>query len=385
MVRWEFLEAELSALEERGLLRHPDDGEARRDCEARAAALGLGMLDASSNDYLAYARDAVSRETSTKFGPGAGASRLIHGTRPVHDELESELSDWMQREASLLFASGYAANVGVLSSVPQSGDLVISDALNHASIIDGCRLSRADTRVIPHLDTAALRDCLIRESPRRRCWVVTESYFSMDGDTPNLATIRNLCDTHGARLIVDEAHALGVFGAEGAGLCRRFEVVPDILIGTFGKAIGAQGAFVSSERPLRCWLWNKARTFVYSTATSPMLGEHILKSVRRARADEAARERLAGISALVRDHLQIAGVPVLAGSHGPIVPIILGDSGRALRAADQLRAVGVLVQAIRPPSVGSGSSRIRLTLQAAFSADDIHRIIQAVIQICTKS
>jgi len=385
MTRWDFLRRGLEWLEEEELLRIPDDGLARADCESRAEALGLGVLDASSNDYLGYAQCPVSRETTSEFGTGSGASRLIHGTRPVHRELEMELSDWMHREATLLFASGYAANLGLLSSVPQENDLIVSDALNHASIIDGCRLSRADVRVIPHLDADALKEVLHQEAHRRRCWVVTESYFSMDGDTPNLPAMRTLCDTYGAHLIVDEAHALGVFGPEGAGLCRRYGVEPDIMVGTFGKAVGGQGAFVCSDNLVRTWLWNKARSFIYSTATSPILAGYVLKNVRRVRADDLARAQLSRLSTLFRNKLKAEGVPVLAGSHGPIIPIILGGSERAQSAVEHLSHLGILVQAIRPPTVGTGLARIRLTLQASFSPSEIDRLAQGVIVTCAQS
>jgi len=385
MTRWDFLERGLQRLAGEALLRIPDDGLARAECESRAVVLGLSVLDASSNDYLGYAHSPVSRETTPELGAGSGASRLIHGTRPVHRELEVELSNWMQREATLLFASGYAANLGLLSAVPQEEDLIISDALNHASIIDGCRLSRAAVRVIPHLDTDALKEVLHQEAHRCRCWVVTESYFSMDGDTPNLRAMRTLCDTYGAHLIVDEAHALGVFGPNGAGICRQYGVEPDILVGTFGKAIGGQGAFVSSDNLVRTWLWNKARSFIYSTATSPILARHILENVERVRADDLARTKLSQFSTLFRNRLNASGVPVLAGSHGPIIPIILGSSERAQLATEHLSHLGILVQAIRPPTVGNGLARIRLTLQASFSPSEIDRIAQGVILTCARS
>lgn len=382
--RWEFLVRRLEALEELGVLRFAEDGSARTACERSAAALGLQLLDASSNDYLGTATRPVSRETLPSASIGAGASRLIHGSRLAHLRLEAELCEWMGRESALLFTSGYAANVGVLSSVPQPGDLILSDALNHASIIDGCRLARAETRVVPHLDLESLRVELSKEAPKRRCWVVTESYFSMDGDSPDLPALRRLCDDHAAVLIVDEAHALGVFGPSGSGLCRQHGVEPDILIGTFGKAIGAQGAFASSESAVRLWLWNKARSFVYSTAPSPLLAELILRNVRKVRADDDARHRLSYLSEHTRTKLSSAKVPWLKGSHGPIIPIILGTPDRAMRAAEELRTRGILVQAIRPPTVEPGLSRIRLTLHARLSNTDVDRLIQAVTETCAQ-
>ncbi len=380
--RWDFLIARLESLRDAGILRAPDDGAARGECHSNAAARGWDLLDASSNDYLGYASRRVSRETVFNDSIGAGASRLIHGSRAAHLQLEAELREWIGRESALLFTSGYAANVGVLSSVPQAGDLVLSDALNHASIIDGCRLSRAETRVVPHRDHESLRLELSKEAHKRRCWVVTESYFSMDGDTPHLPMLRKLCDDHGALLIVDEAHALGVFGPGGAGLCHQECIEPDILIGTFGKAIGGQGAFACSEAPVRHWLWNNARSFVYSTAPSPLLAQIILSNIQRVRADDAARTKLSQLSDYVRSSLRNANVPCLEASHGPIIPIILGTPERSMLAAKQLRDRGILVQAIRPPMVEPGLSRIRLTLHANLTESDTQRLIQAVTETC---
>jgi len=360
-----FATAELRALEEQGLLRSPDDGAPRRAAQAAAAALGIAFVDASSNDYLGFASESVSRETSVQdHSAGAGASRLIHGTRTAHLSLEAELADWVGLPEALLFTSGYAANVGLLQALGTQGSLIVSDALNHASIVDGCRLGRGRVVVAPHLDLTKVAAAL-RESSESHKWVVVESCFSMDGDLPNLGWLRKICDQEGAGLIVDEAHALGVLGPGGAGRCRELGVVPDALIGTLGKAVGVQGAFVASSSALRTLLWNRARSFVFSTAPSPALAARALFHVERARAADAERERLHDLSQALRVALRRAGVD-LGSAAGPIAPVIVGSNERALALAERLGSVGILAQAIRFPTVPQGTARLRLTVSAAW-------------------
>lgn len=370
----DFLELELASLEQRGLLRRPIQPIP-------------DLLDACSNDYLGYARAGVARETllaCEASRAGAGASRLIHGTAAEHKELESELADWVGLPAALTFSSGYAANVGVLSALMGRQDVVFSDELNHASIIDGCRLSGAEIQVVPHLDLAALERELGRR-PGRRCWVVTETYFSMDGDSPDLRALREVCDRQQAPLIVDEAHALGVHGPGGSGLCRAAGVAPDVLVGTLGKALGVQGAFVAGSESLCLWLWNRARSLVFSTAPSPLLARIVLEHVRRARRDDAGRAHLAALATELRAKLAAANIPVLPGSRGAIVPIILGDNHRALAVAERMREQGILAQAIRPPTVPDGQARLRVTVSAAMSEADLDRLARCLIHAVIES
>jgi 8-amino-7-oxononanoate synthase len=385
VIDWDFLESDLERLRGAGLYRNPGEDGVRASCIRRAMELGVGPIDACSNDYLGYANGLVSRETSLgETSIGAGSSRLIHGTRPAHQTLESSLSKWVDQPAALLFASGYAANLGVIGALAQSGDLIVSDSLNHASIIDGCRLSRAEVAVYRHADIGAVHDILRRESASRRCWVVTESYFSMDGDSPDLRTLRSLCDEHRAALVVDEAHALGVFGPNGAGLCRQHGFQPDVLVGTFGKALGAQGAFMASSAVVRNWLWNRARSFVYSTALSPLLAAAVLRNLARAQQDEPGRVRLRNVSAELRHLLAGAGIKVMESSYGPIIPIMLGSPERALSATNHLISQGILVQAIRPPTVPPDSCRIRVTVNSTFSDEQVQRLAQSIIRTCTE-
>ncbi len=362
------------------LLRDPDDGNARASVQAAAERRGLSALDASSNDYLGLAVTGVSRETPGN--PGAGASRLIYGTAPEHLLLESALAAWVDTESALLFSSTYAANVGLISSLGVRESVIISDVGNHASLIDGARLARAEVVVVPHLDLEAVSAALQRHARACACWVVTESYFSMDGDGPNLAELRVICDRYDACLIVDESHALGVFGPAGRGLCAEAGVRADILIGALGKAIGTHGGFVAGSRALRCFLWNRARSFVFSTAPSPRQAGLTLQHLEQVRRADWLRSRLIENSTALRIRLRDAGLHVSPGSFGPIVSIVLGDNQRVLTSAARLRAVGILAQAIRPPTVPTGAARLRITVKANFTAADIERLALEVEVSC---
>lgn len=330
--------------------------EAASARRVRRARVGEGLVDLASNDYLGLARLPASRRGLF----GAGASRLVTGDAPEHEALERGLAAWLGCEDALVFSAGYTANVGTIGALVGPGDLVVSDALNHASIIDGCRLSRARVVVTPHGDAAAV-DEVLRAGSYRRALVVTESWFSMDADTPDLRALRAACDRHGAMLMVDEAHALGVFGPEGRGLCAAHGVAPDIFVGTFGKAFGGAGAFVAGSAVLLDWLWNRARSFVFSTGLAPVLAEELTERLQTLRAAEGDRARLAAASARVR-----AAVPAhrSARGHGPIVPIVCGSNEAALAAQAFLRTRGFHVGAIRPPTVPVNTARLRLTLHA---------------------
>lgn len=374
-----FAEAQLTTLADEGLLRVPDDGDRRRAAGAAAERLGLPLVDASSNDYLGLSAADVSRETGVQVGaPGAGASRLIHGSRPSLIRLEAALAAWLNAPTSLLFTSGYAANVGLASVLGVRGSVVFSDRLNHASIIDGCRLGRARIEVVPHLDLGALESALSVNSSASLRWVVTESCFSMDGDGPDLRALRALCDLHSAGLIVDEAHALGVFGPRGAGRCAELGVVPDALVGTLGKAIGTQGAFIAGSSALRRLLWNKARSFVFSTATSPLLAEVTLLHVEQTQNADDRRTRLLQRARNVRALLTERGLTVSPGLGGPIVPVMLRAGTDPLGVVAFLESQGILAQAIRPPTVPVGGTRIRLTVSAAWPDGAELRVAEAL-------
>ena len=374
------LDQALADLDSANLLRAPDDGGARRIVADAAASLGLSPLDASSNDYLGFAARGVSRETLGN--PGAAASRLIHGSTPEHLDLEAELASWVGCDHALLFSSTYAANLGLISALGMVGTVILSDSANHASLIDGARLSKATIQVIPHLDLIAMGAALQKHRDAPACWVATESYFSMDGDGPDLQALRVLCDQNDACLIVDEAHALGVYGSAGGGRCVDAGVKPDILVGALGKAVGTQGGFVAGSRQLRTLLWNRARSFVFSTAPSPRVADLTRAHVKLVREADAPREALARNAAQLRATLLDARLPIAANSFGPIVSVILGSNEQVLEAAAQLRSVGILAQAIRPPTVPNGAARLRLTVKATFTAAEVDRLARAVVAAC---
>lgn len=364
----------LADLERSGLLRAPDDHLSRETLRTR---FGPQFVDLTSNDYLGLGAADVSRETLSS-APGAGASRLIYGSTTEHLELEADLARWVGTEAALLFSSGYAANLGALSCLLGPGDVVLSDALNHASLIDGCRLSKAEVRIVPHLDLAALERELQSTVAARARWVVVESYYSMDGDSPDLRALRRLCDRHDAHLYVDEAHGLGVFGPAGAGRCAEAGIRADVLQGGLGKACGAQGGFIAGSETLRTWLWNRARSFVYSTAISPLLAATTSAQVQRTRAADDLRAQLLERAQQLRDALTDLDVPLISGSHGPIIGVLVGSAEDVMALAEDLKSQGILTQPIRPPTVPPGSCRLRLTVSAAQAPEALHRTAQAI-------
>jgi 8-amino-7-oxononanoate synthase len=327
-------------------------------------------LSFCSNDYLALAGRPAPPETC-----GAGASRLVGGDRAIHLQLEVAAAELVRQPTSLVFTTGYAANLGVLSALATPHDLIVSDALNHASLIDGARLSRARIAVVPHLDLAAVARALEWRGTGR-AFVVTESYFSMDADSPDLRALRGLCDEQGAALIVDEAHALGVLGPEGRGLCAEAGIRADALVGTFGKAFGAGGAFVAGCPSLIAWLWNRARPFVFSTGLSPVVAAAALDGIGRASEEPSRRETVLQAAAQLRAGLCAVGV--VPRGFGHIIPWIVGETAEAVRVADALRAHGLDVRAIRPPSVPAGTARLRFTVTAAHRGADIEGAVEAV-------
>lgn len=357
-------------------LRHLPNDLATLDAEGllrfRPNPRGATRLSFCSNDYLGLADTLIQ---GTEAPLGAGASRLVCGEHEVHQRLEQSLCRWLQLPSALVISSGFAANAGTLPALVGAEDLVISDALNHASIIDGCRLSKASVRVVPHLDLEAIETTL-RASTHRRRWVVTETYFSMDADTPDLKALKHLCETYDAALMVDEAHALGVFGEEGRGLCHDAGVIPDVFVGTFGKAMGASGAFVGGCTALTDWLWNRCRSFVFSTGVSPLLAESIVQTLPAVVHGDALRKNLHANAAALRQGLTTLGFEAVG--YGPIVPCLVGDARAAVALAQRLREEGVDVRAIRPPTVPPGTARLRFSVTANHSQQDIATLLEAL-------
>lgn len=343
---------------------------------------GRAFLNFASNDYLGLAGHAALRAAAAAAlrddGVGTGASRLVSGDRETHRAAERRLARFVGAPAALLFSSGYAANVGVLDALLGADDLVLSDAANHASLIDGCRLARARVLVHPHGDLGAVEALLTaHRASARLCLVVTDAVFSMDGDTAPLAGLAALCEAHGADLYVDEAHALGVLGPGGAGASARAGIAPAVRIGTLGKAFGTAGAFVAGSDALVAFLENRARSFVYSTGPLPALAASASAAADLVAAADDRRDRLHRHAARLRAFLRGRGHDA-PDQDGPIVPLVLGDPAAALDAARRLRDLGVFCPAIRPPTVPPGTSRLRLVPTAAHEDADLDQLLDAL-------
>lgn len=347
---------------------------------------GRELLNLCGNDYLGLAHDLRLREASRRAldetGSGAGASRLVTGNLPLHEQAEQAVAELVEQPAALLVGSGWHANTGLLPALAGKGDLLLSDELNHASLIDGCRLSGARVIVYRHADPVACAAELAKErTAHRRTFIITESVFSMDGDPAPLAELADLADRYAAGLVADEAHAVGVWG-EGRGLvaARGLSDRTTALVITFGKALGGYGAAICGSASLRDKLINTARSLIFSTALPPA-------TVAAAR--EAARiihregtpllERLWRNVSLLADPLRAAGVK-LPDPCGPIIPVVLGEERRALEVAARLEARGILARAIRPPTVPAGTCRLRLTVSAAHETADVTAAARAVCE-----
>jgi len=338
-----------------------------------------------SNNYLGLAgHPALARAASRaaySSGTGSGASRLVSGTMDIHRELEERLAAFKNAPACVLFNSGYQANVGVLGSIAGEGDVIYSDELNHASIIDGARLSRAAVRVYPHLDMAELERLMSRESAQGRKVIVTDGVFSMDGDLAPLPELVELKRRHDALLVVDEAHATGVIGPGGRGLAARYglEADVDIIVGTLGKALGSFGAFAAGSEEIMDWLVNAARSFVYTTALPPPVAAASLAAVRLLEAEPERVEALKRAAGYLRDSLARKGLDVEPGEI-PIIPLMVGDEETALAFASRLLDDGVFCTAIRPPSVPAGTSRLRMTVMATHEKEHLDYVVEKVFE-----
>jgi 8-amino-7-oxononanoate synthase len=338
---------------------------------------GREVINFASNDYLGLAGDPrVMRAAAAALdegGAGVGASRLIVGNHRQHVLLEAAVADWQQCSGVRLFNTGYAANVGVLTALLRAGDVVFSDELNHASIIDGCRLSRAEIAVFPHRDLAALEAALGASRGRRRI-VISESLFSMDGDLADVEALAALCRRNDAAFVLDEAHAIGAIGPEGRGLAALHGVVPDILIGTFGKALGAFGAFAATTRPIADLLWNRARPLVFSTGLPPSIPAAARAALEIVRGSEGDALR----TTLARHATRLRGLVAHAGGAAAtaIAPIIIGDDRAAMRCTEHLLGDGIFVQGIRPPTVPQGTARLRVSMSAAHSTQQLEILVE---------
>ncbi len=353
----------------------------RRELRPRAADDDL--LDLASNDYLGLARDprvtGAAAEAALRWGAGSTGSRLVTGSTDLHTRLEADLADFVGARAGLVFSSGYLANLGAVTALAGAGSLVVSDAQNHASLVDACRLARGDVVVTAHRDVAAV-DRALADRRTEQAVVVTDAVFSVDGDLAPLAELHRVARRHGALLVVDEAHGLGVVGPEGRGAAAAAGIAgePDVVLTlTLSKSLGAQGGAVLGDPVVIEHLVNTARAFIFDTGLAP-------SSAAAASAALAVLRSEPGLAAAVRARardlaaaLAAAGLPVTEPT-GAVVSVLVGDPGRAFEAAAALRADGIRVGCFRPPSVPDGVSRLRLTARADLTDDQVARAVHAV-------
>ncbi len=380
------LSSDLAGLRERDLERRLRTIRSR---EGAVVATDAGTaVDFSANDYLGLATDprlaAAARSAISTSGTGATASRLIAGNGIEHDQLDADLATFLGTQAALSFSTGYAANTGAIPALVGRGDVIFADELNHASLIDGCRLSRATVHVYPHANIDALAAAIRSERRKhRRALIVTDGMFSMDGDFAPLADLVDLAREHDAWTYVDDAHALGVTGAGARGTAEVQGVLSDvdIIAGTLGKALGAAGAFVAGSALLRQWLVNRARSFVFSTGPMPAQAAAAREGVRIASSDSALRGRVAANARRLRASLTSTGIEVVGEPDAHIIPIVIGGAARTMAIGAALAERGFLVGAVRPPTVPDGTSRLRLTVSAAHTPEQIDALVRSTIEV----
>lgn len=360
------IEKEIGQIKEQGRYRFLRDIEGPAKVEI--AIDGKRYLNFSSNDYLGFASsleltDSLG-EIGRRWGIGSGASRLICGNMGVHTELEERIASFKGAECGLVFSAGYMANLGIVSTLGSPGTTVFSDELNHASIIDGCRLSRARVKVYRHADPGHLEDILSRDKSKRKM-IITDGVFSMDGDIAPLSDLCYLKERYGALLVVDDAHATGVIGRGGRGTASHFglEGKVDIQMGTFSKALGTYGAFICCSRTIRDYFINRCRPFIFNTGIPPLIAGLTLKALDILEEKPQVIEKL-------RDNVRVfvtalQGGGARAGADTPIIPVIIGGDGETLLVAQKLLEDGYYVYGVRPPTVPEGTARLRITVSAA--------------------
>ncbi|EGO63697.1 8-amino-7-oxononanoate synthase [Acetonema longum] len=348
-----------------------------------AEQAGKKYLMLASNSYLGLTHHPAVRQAAIEavqaYGAGSGGARLTTGTHPLYPALEKDLAAFKQREAALVFNTGYMTNVGVISGLARAGDVIFSDAWNHASIIDGCRLARSETVVYQHGDVEDLRQKLQQTPCSGKRFIITDGVFSMDGDIAPLDRIVPLAEEYDACVIVDDAHATGVIGPGGRGTAAYFGLKGrvQVEIGTLSKALAAEGGFAAGDESLIEILANRARSFIFSTALAPATVAAAHAALRQLIAEPEMVDRLRENAIYLRSKLAAAGFTALPGDT-PIIPVILGREETALDMARALQERGVIVAAIRPPTVPPGSSRLRLTITAEHRQQDLDKAVVAM-------
>jgi 8-amino-7-oxononanoate synthase len=376
-----FLQKDLQDLESSGMYRTL---KTLNSPQGREIILeGKRVLNFCSNDYLGLANDArikrAAFETIEEYGFGSGASRLVCGNMSSHEKLEADLALFKDTESTLLFSSGYMANTGIIPALMDRHSVVLSDKLNHASIIDGIILSRARLLRYPHANMQALQEILENLPTTQRKLIVTDTVFSMDGDRAPLKEIVDLARRYEAMIMVDEAHAFGVLGRHGSGLVEELslEGQVDIQMGTLSKAAGCFGAYACGTRVLRDYLINKSRSFIYSTAMPPLLAEASRTALQIIREGSQLRRKLQENADYLRRELEVRGFDTM-NSSTPIIPILVKDPLKAVAMSKLLLEQGIFVQAIRPPTVPMGTARLRLTVMATHTQEDLDHLLNAL-------
>jgi 8-amino-7-oxononanoate synthase len=379
----EHIQLQLRVLDADGLLRTPKTVQGRQGPDF--VLDGRRVLCLCSNNYLGLADHpaiaAAAMEGTGNYSFGACSARHVTGTSEAHVAAERAVARYLRQPRALFFSTGYAANLGTIQAMSTRDTLVLSDAMNHASLIDGCRLGRGTTLIYRHCDVAHVEELLrVHRQRFAAAIVVTESLFSMDGDQAPLQALRTVCDQYNAALVVDEAHALGVFGPGGRGLCAQLELAADLVTGTFGKAFGASGAFVAGPAPLVQWIENRARAYVFSTAPSPAVPSAVTAALELVVAGDAQRQRLLQHARTLRERLRSLGYDVAHGdSH--IIPVLLGSPSAAVDLSRRLFDRGVFVHAIRPPTVPPGTSRLRVTPMATHDSGHIEAALDVFAEL----
>lgn len=380
----ELFNEELRRMEKNGLLRTLR----RMDGASDAATVleGKSVYLFSTNNYLGLANDSRMKERAIQairqFGTGSGGSRLTTGNFSLHEELEHTIASFKGKEKAIVFSSGFLANVGIISSLMEHGDVILSDSLNHASIIDGCRLSKADTFIYQHVDMEDLEKKLKNTASYRRKLIITDGIFSMDGNIAPLPNIVSLAKQYNAMVMVDDAHATGVLGARGAGTAEHFGLTDDIdlLMGTLSKSVGAEGGYVAASCSIIQYLRNKARSFIFQTSLSPSVVAAGIEGIRIIAAEQHRRTKLLENARFLRQGLARAGFSLVDGNT-PIIAVLIGSAHDAVYFAKRLEDEGVYAPAIRPPTVPEGMSRIRVTVMSSHEHEHLVYALNTFVKI----
>ncbi len=384
-----WIDEELALLERSDLLRSLPPG--LTTAGALVEIDGQEIINFASNDYLGLAADprlaSAAAEAFLQQGVGRGASPLVSGRSSIHEQLEKRLAQFFNTEAALLFPTSFAANAGIIPALTDEGDAIYGDAKNHASIIDGCRLSRAERHIYPHVDMEALATMLSQGKHYRRRLIVTDTLFSMDGDLAPLGQLTKLAAEHDAMLMVDEAHAVGVFGATGRGVVEHFATEdPDlekhvsIRVGSFGKALGGAGGFACGSAALIRWLANRARTYVFSTAHPAGISAAGLVALDLVDREPERRQGLLARAAELRIRLNDQGWDT-GRSTSQIIPVVIGSAERTMRVSQALRKLGIWAPGIRPPSVPEGESLLRLGFTASHNDEMVEKLLKSLAEL----